>query len=75
MSIIGFRLAREAQELKEKQQAEMSSAPQEVCPMPVAAEIKKEEPVEKAPEFEKVPTSTSSRTATVKAKPKTTTQK
>jgi hypothetical protein len=65
MSITSFRLAREAQELKEKQEAEASSV-QEVCPMPT-----KEEPV-KVVEQKTAPTASAS---TVKAKPKTTTQK
>lgn len=65
MSITSFRLAREAQELKEKQEVEAVAPQQEACPMPA-----KEKPV-----AEEAATSTSSSTATVKSKPKTSAQK
>ena len=65
MSITSFRLAREAQELKEKQEAEAASV-QGACPMPAKEEPAKVEEQKSAP---------AASTSTVKAKPKTTTQK
>lgn len=70
MSITSFRLAREAQELKEKQEAEAAST-QGACPMPAKEEPVKEDPA-KVEEQKPAPAAT---TSTVKAKPKTTTQK
>ena len=67
MSIASFRLAREAQEATSEQVSEVSSV-EEACPMPDAAEGEKIQ-------SEKAPVSSSSGIATVKPKPKTTTQK
>jgi hypothetical protein len=69
MSITSFRLAREAQEAMIQQQAavvEEAALTEEAYPMPAPVEAKKDE-------LEKIPTSSGA--ATVKSKPKATTQK
>jgi hypothetical protein len=67
MSITSFRLAREAQEVMSKQVSEVSPA-EEASPMPNPVEDEKIQPEEAA-------APPSSGIATVKPKPKTTTQK
>lgn len=73
MSITSFRLAREAQELKEKEEV-VAPAKQEACPMPEKTE-KTVEPEPKAVEKVAPAPVASSAPATMKPKTKTTTQK